>query len=142
LRFVGAVPGRKGVEHLIEESRRQEAVIIAIRAADLSKVIARPFELVAFGYNDTRAGVVQSGMALDRSGNFLGAGGIGGSGVRNRQDGDICRLIRLALDRESELMARSSLVRSCGGNGSLLSSEGSPSSSSAHSGRNVQEILL
>jgi hypothetical protein len=62
--FVGAVPGHKGVEHLIEESRRQEAVIIAIRATDLSKVIARPLELVAFGYNDPRAGVVESEWRL------------------------------------------------------------------------------
>jgi hypothetical protein len=136
VRFIGTVPGRKGVEHPIEKSQRQESVIMAVPAADPSQVMARPFE------QRPKSGCRRIRDGFDRGGNFHGAGGIGGRAAYNRQDGDKCRLIRLAFDRESGLMARSSLVRSCGGNGSLLSSEGSPSSSSAHSGRNVQEILL
>jgi hypothetical protein len=36
--FAGAMPRRKGLDDLIEESRRQKAVVIAIAAADFPKM--------------------------------------------------------------------------------------------------------
>jgi len=39
------MPCCESLDYLIEESRRQEAVVIAITAADFPKIIARPIEL-------------------------------------------------------------------------------------------------
>ena len=47
-----SIPVRKGLEHLIEESRRHKAVIVAIAVRKLAQVIAGPEKFVAFVDND------------------------------------------------------------------------------------------
>ena len=47
-----SMPVRKGLEDLIEESRRQEAVIVAVAVGKLAQVIAGPEKLVALVDND------------------------------------------------------------------------------------------
>lgn len=64
------MPGGKGRDYLVEESRRQEAVIVAIGAADFPEIVAGPIEFVAFCNNDPRTRVVKSEMTLDRRRNF------------------------------------------------------------------------
>jgi hypothetical protein len=80
------MPCREGFDDLIEQSRWQEAIIIAIAAADFPDVIARPFELVALRDDDPGPFVVESEMALDCDGNLDGAGGIVGRNMRDRED--------------------------------------------------------
>ena len=70
---MSTMPGGEGFYDLIEESRRQEAVVIAIAAADLAEIIAGPIEFVAFCNNDPGTLVIESEMTFDRSGNFNGA---------------------------------------------------------------------
>ena len=96
------MPCREGADDLIEESRRQEAVVVAIAAADFPKIIARPIEFVALCHNDPGTFVVKSKMTFDRGGNFDGAREIGWSGMRDRQHHDDRRVIRGALDRKHD----------------------------------------
>jgi hypothetical protein len=45
------MPCGEGPDYLIEESRRQETIVIAITASDFPKIIARPIEFVALCNN-------------------------------------------------------------------------------------------
>ena len=50
--FVRLVPSPERRRHGSEESRRQIAIIVAIRLAQLAKIIARPNELIALAYRN------------------------------------------------------------------------------------------
>jgi hypothetical protein len=50
--LAGLVAGDEGFEHLIEESRRQKSVIVAVAVRELAQIIARPQEFIAFGDDD------------------------------------------------------------------------------------------
>jgi hypothetical protein len=78
------MPRGEGHDYLIEESRRQEAIVIAIAAADFPKIIAGPIELVALCDNDPRTPVIKSEMMFDHSRNFDGASGVGRRSMRDR----------------------------------------------------------
>src|SRR5258705_377439 len=80
------MPCGEGFDDPIEETRRQEAVVIAITAADFPKVIARPIEFVALCNNDPGTFVIKSEMPFDRGGNFNCASGIGGRIMQNHND--------------------------------------------------------
>ena len=80
------MPCGEGLDDPIEETRRQEAVVIAITAADFPKVIARPIEFVALCNNDPGTFVIKSEMPFDRGGNFNCASGIGGRIMQNHND--------------------------------------------------------
>ena len=95
------MPGHEALEYQIEEGWRQEAVVVAITACDFSKIVAGPGEFVSLPYNNSRAVVVESEMALDRSRNFDRGCWISGRAVRDRQDECTFRcLIRLPFDRK------------------------------------------
>jgi hypothetical protein len=96
------MPCREGADDLIEESGRQEAVIITVAAADFPKIIAGPIEFVALGHNDPGTLVVKSKMTFDRGGNFDGTRGIGGRSMCDRQHHDDRRVIRRALNRKHD----------------------------------------
>jgi hypothetical protein len=96
------MPCGKGLDDLIEESRRQEAIVIAIAAADFPKIIARPIEFVALRNNDPGTLVIKSEMTFDCSRNFNGARGIGGRSVRDWQNNNDGRVIRRALNRQHD----------------------------------------
>ena len=96
------MPCGEGFDDPIEKSRRQKAVVIAIAAADLSKIVARPIEFVALGDNDPGTLVIKSEMSLYRGGNFNGCRGIGRSRVCDRQNHNDRRVIRRALDRQHD----------------------------------------
>lgn len=44
--------GDEGLDHSIEESWRQEAIILAVAVRTLAQIVARPEKLIAFGDND------------------------------------------------------------------------------------------
>lgn len=96
------MPCGKGLDDLIEKSRRQETVIIAITAADFPKIIAGPIKFVALCNNDPGTLVVESEMTFDRSGNFDGTRGIGGRSMRDRQNHHDRYVIRRALDCQDD----------------------------------------
>ena len=96
------LPCDEGLDDPIEETRRQEAVVIAITAAEFPKVIARPIEFVALCNNDPGTFVIKSEMPFDRGGNFNCASGIGGRIMRDWQnDNDGC-VIHGALNRKHD----------------------------------------
>src|SRR3954463_7263982 len=64
------MPCGEGPDYLIEESRRQETIVIAITASDSPKIIARPIEFVALCNNDPGTRLIKSEMTFDRSRNF------------------------------------------------------------------------
>jgi hypothetical protein len=66
----GVVAGAKGVEHPIEKPRRKKAVVVAFGAADLSQVVARPQEFVAFIDDNPRAIAVEAEAPLYGQGDF------------------------------------------------------------------------
>jgi hypothetical protein len=68
----------------LKKRGRQEAVVIAITAADFPKVIARPIEFVALCNNDPGTCVIQSEMTFNRGRNFDCTGRIGGRSLRDR----------------------------------------------------------
>src|SRR5271170_3561804 len=45
--FAGLVPRPKRRQHILEKARRQIAVVVLIRVADLAQIIARPDELIS-----------------------------------------------------------------------------------------------
>ncbi len=96
------MPRGEGPDYPIEESRRQEAVIIAIAAADFPKIIAGPIEFVALCDDDPGTFVVKSEMPFDRGGNFNGGRGISRSSMRDRENHNDRRVIRRALDRQHD----------------------------------------
>jgi hypothetical protein len=98
--LAGAMPCGEGLDDLIEESRRQEAIVIPITAADFPKIIAWPIEFVALCNDDPGTLAIKSEMTLDRSGNFDGRSGIGGRSMRDRQNHDDRCIVRRAFDRE------------------------------------------
>jgi hypothetical protein len=95
---VRAVPRHEGVQYLIEKSRRQEAVVVAIPAADFPKVIPGPIEFIALADNDPGTVVVESEVTFDCRRNLDPAGRINRPGMRDRQNRDDCCVIRSALD--------------------------------------------
>jgi hypothetical protein len=51
----GSARGTQSVErreHLVEETRRQKAVVVPVYAGGLPQVVARPQKFVAFGYDN------------------------------------------------------------------------------------------
>jgi len=96
------MPRSEGLDDLLEESWRQEPVVVAIATADFSDVITRPIEFVAFCDNDPGALVIKSEMTFDRCGNFNGSRRIGQGRMRDRQNHNDCRVIGRALDREHD----------------------------------------
>src|ERR1700731_4071594 len=48
----GSIPVGKGLEHLIEESRRQKAVVVAVAVRKLAQIVAGPEKFIAFGDDD------------------------------------------------------------------------------------------
>ena len=96
------MPCGESLDHLIEESRRQEAVVITIAAADFPEIVARPIEFVALSDNDPGSLVIKSEVTFDRGGNFNRRRGFGGRSMRDRQDHNDCRVVRRALDRQHD----------------------------------------
>ena len=96
------MPGGEGLDDLIEESRRQEAVVIAVAAADLPNIIAGPIEFVALGNDDPGPFIVKPEMALDRSGNFNRACWIAGRRMRDRENHNDCSVVRRPLNRKHD----------------------------------------
>ena len=47
-----SIPARKGLEHLIEELRRQEAVVVAVTVGQFSQIIAGPEKFIPLVDND------------------------------------------------------------------------------------------
>ena len=45
----GLVPVGEGLEHLIKESRRQKAVVVAVTVRTLAQIVAGPEKFIAFG---------------------------------------------------------------------------------------------
>lgn len=99
---MGAVPRGKGFDNLTEQSRRQEAIIVTVSAADLPDIIAGPFELVALANNDPGTLVIESEMALDRGGNLNRASAIGRTSMCDRKDDDNRGVIRGTLDGQDD----------------------------------------
>src|ERR1700676_2656153 len=95
------MPCAERLDHLIEESGWQEAVVITITAADFPEIVSGPIEFVALGDNDLGMCVVKSEVTLDRGGNFDSGRGIGGRSVRDRQNYNDRRVVR-ALDRQHD----------------------------------------
>ena len=91
------MPRGESPNDLIEETRRQEAVVIAITATDFPKIIAWPIEFVAFCNNDPRTLVIESKMTLYRRRKFDCTRMIGRSGVRDWQNHDNRCVIRWAI---------------------------------------------
>jgi hypothetical protein len=102
LYFAGTMPSDESIDDLPEESRRQEAIIVAIAAADFPDIISRPTELVALGNNDPGALVVKFEMTLYGGRNFNGTRGIGGRRMRDRQNHNDRCVVRGALDRKHD----------------------------------------
>jgi hypothetical protein len=96
------MPCGEGLDDPIEETRRQEAVVIAIAAADFPKVIARPIEFVALCNNDPGTFVIKSEMPFDRGGNFNRASGIGGRIMRDWQNHNDRCVIHGTLNRKHD----------------------------------------
>ena len=96
------MPFGEGRDYPMEESRRQEAAIVAIGAADFPEIIARPIEFVALCNNDPRPLVVKSEMTLDCGRNFNCSRGIGGRSMRDRQNHNDRRVTRYAFDRKHD----------------------------------------
>jgi hypothetical protein len=48
----GSIPVGESLEHLIEESRRQKAVVVAVAVRKLAQVVTRPEKFIAFGDDD------------------------------------------------------------------------------------------
>jgi hypothetical protein len=82
----GSAPSPEGVEHLIEQFRRQEAESVTIRAGRFSQIVAGPDEFVAFVDDDPRTRGVETQMALDPRGNFDCGPGIGRRRMGDWQD--------------------------------------------------------
>jgi hypothetical protein len=55
----GSVPVIKGFDQPIEESRRQETVIVAVAVRPLSQIVTRPDKFIAFADDDPRRIVVE-----------------------------------------------------------------------------------
>ena len=51
-RPLAQTPEAERIHDLLEKTRRQESVIIAIGAGNLAQIVARPDELIAFAYDD------------------------------------------------------------------------------------------
>lgn len=96
------MPCDESLDDLFEESRRQEAIVVAIAAADFSDIISRPIELVALGNNDPGAVVIKFEMTFYSGRNFNCTRGIGGRRVCDRQNHDDRSVIRRALDRKHD----------------------------------------
>ena len=96
------MPCGKGRDDLIEKSRWQEAVVIAIAAPNFPDIIARPIEFVALCNNDPGTLVIKAKMTFDRGGNFNCAQRIGGRSMRDRENHNDRRIIRSALDRKHD----------------------------------------
>jgi hypothetical protein len=96
------MPCGERLDDLIEESRRQEAVVITITAADFPEIVSRPIEFVALGDNDPGTCVIKSEVTFDRGGNFDRGRGIGGWSVRDRQNHNDRGVVRRALDRQHD----------------------------------------
>jgi hypothetical protein len=64
------LPRSEGVEHLIEESRRQKAVIVAVAVRKLAEIVARPGKFIAFGDHDPGRVIVEPEMPIDRHRNL------------------------------------------------------------------------
>ena len=99
---MSTMPCGKGLDHLIEEARRQETIIVAIATADLPEIVTRPIELIALCHDDPRRRIVKSEMTFDCCRNFNGACGISGSSMRDRQDHNDRCVIRWPLDRQHD----------------------------------------
>jgi len=85
--LAGAIPVGEGFEHLIEESRRQEAVIVAVAVRTLAQVVAWPEKFVAFGDDDPGGIDIEPEMAFDRQRDLDRRSGIGRRAVYDRQKG-------------------------------------------------------
>lgn len=96
------MPCGEGRGDLIEETWRQEAVVIAITAADFPEIIAGPIEFIALCDNDPGTFVIKSEMTFDRGRNFNCTGGIGGRSMRDRQNHNDRCVIRWALNRKHD----------------------------------------
>ena len=66
------MPGHEGIEHLIEESRRQKAVIVAVAVRDFPEIVSGPQEFIAFGDDDPGAFRVKPEMPFDGQRNLDG----------------------------------------------------------------------
>src|SRR6516225_10352159 len=58
----GLIPADKGLDHPIEESRRQKAVIVAVAVRPFAQVVAGPEKFIAFGDDDPGWIVVEPEM--------------------------------------------------------------------------------
>jgi hypothetical protein len=95
------MPCGESLDDLMEESRWQEAVVIAITAADFPEIVARPIEFVALGDNDPGTCVIKSEVTFHSGGNFDGGRRIGGRSMRDRQNHNGRCVVR-ALDRQHD----------------------------------------
>jgi hypothetical protein len=100
--FAGTMPCGEGRDDLIEESRWQEAVVIAIAAPNFPDIIARPIEFVALCNNDPGTLVIKAKMTFNRGGNFNCAQRIGGRSMRDRENHNDRCVIRSPLDRKHD----------------------------------------
>ena len=89
-------------EQLVEEPRRQEAIVVAISAWDLAQVIAWPEKLVTFRDDDPGAAIVEPEMLLDGQGHLEGSGRIRRRAVGDRQHGYHGRAVCFALNRQHD----------------------------------------
>ena len=92
------MPCSESIYDLLEESRRQEPIVVAIATADFPDIVTRPIEFVTFGNNDPGALVIKSEMTFDRCGNFNSRRRIGRRSMRNRQNHDDGHFICMAFD--------------------------------------------
>ena len=56
----------EGLDHLIEQSRQQKAVIVAVAVRQLAQIVARPEKFIAFGDHNPGRVVVEPKMPFDR----------------------------------------------------------------------------